>query len=113
MPRLVWSVSSRRRWSPWSDRPPQLVAALGAGEGTLSQLLAKRAKKVIAINNSEKMVEFGAALAKKHGFKNLEFRHGDLEAPPSPQAPSIWGSSARPCTTPPTRPAPSPQPIAF
>ena len=82
MPRLVWRVSSRRRWSPWSDRPLQLVAALGAGEGTLSQLLAKRAKKVIAIDNSEKMVEFGAALAKKHGFKNLEFRHGDLEAPP-------------------------------
>jgi ArsR family transcriptional regulator len=64
--------------------PPLTVADLGAGEGTISQLLAKRAKKVIAIDNSEKMVEFGAALAKKHGFKNLEFRHGDLEAPPIP-----------------------------
>ena len=64
--------------------PPIVVADLGAGEGTISQLLAKRAKKVIAIDNSEKMVEFGAALAKKHGFKNLEFRHGDLESPPIP-----------------------------
>ena len=53
--------------------PPLIVADLGAGEGTLSQLLAKRAKKVIAVDNSEKMVEFGAELAKKHGFKNLEY----------------------------------------
>ncbi|MGB8168154.1 MAG: metalloregulator ArsR/SmtB family transcription factor [Chthoniobacteraceae bacterium] len=64
--------------------PDIVVADLGAGEGTLAQLLAKRAKKVIAIDNSEKMVEFGADLAKKHGFKNLEFRLGDLENPPIP-----------------------------
>ena len=64
--------------------PKIVVADLGAGEGTLAQLLAKRAKKVIAIDNSEKMVEFGADLAKKHGFKNLEYRLGDLERPPIP-----------------------------
>jgi ArsR family transcriptional regulator len=62
--------------------PPLTVADLGAGEGTLSQLLAKRARKVIAIDNSPKMVEFGAQLAKKHGFKNLEYRLGDIEEPP-------------------------------
>ena len=62
--------------------PPMVIADLGAGEGTLSQLLAKNAKKIIAIDNSEKMVEFGAALAKEHGFKNLEYRLGDLEDPP-------------------------------
>jgi ArsR family transcriptional regulator len=62
--------------------PPLSVADLGAGEGTLSQLLAKTARKVIAIDNSPKMVEFGAQLAKKHGFKNLEYRLGDLEDPP-------------------------------
>jgi ArsR family transcriptional regulator len=28
------------------------------------------------------MVEFGSKLAKKHGFKNLEYRLGDLEDPP-------------------------------
>ena len=39
------------------------MADLGAGEGTLSQLLAKTAKKVIAIDNAPKMVEFGAQLA--------------------------------------------------
>jgi SAM-dependent methyltransferase len=62
--------------------PPMVIADLGAGEGTMSQLLAKRAKKVIAIDSSEKMVEFGANLAKEHGFKNLEYRLGDIEAPP-------------------------------
>src|SRR5438270_973076 len=62
--------------------PPLTVADLGAGEGTLSQLLAKNARKIIAIDNSPKMVEFGSQLAKKHGFKNLEYRLGDIEDPP-------------------------------
>jgi len=57
--------------------PPLTVADLGAGEGTLSQLLAKTARKVIAIDNSPKMVAFGSKLAKKH-----EYRLGDIEAPP-------------------------------
>src|SRR6266446_332792 len=62
--------------------PRLTIVDLGAGEGTLSQLLAKSARKVIAIENSPKMVEFGLKLAKKHGFKNLEYRLGDLEDPP-------------------------------
>jgi ArsR family transcriptional regulator len=61
---------------------PITVADLGAGEGTLSQLLAPRAKKVIAIDSSEKMVEFGEEQARKHGTKNVEFRLGDIEEPP-------------------------------
>jgi ubiquinone/menaquinone biosynthesis C-methylase UbiE/biotin operon repressor len=62
--------------------PPVIVADLGAGEGMLSLLLAKRAKKVIAVDNSEKMVEFGSNLAKEHGFSNLEYRLGDIQDPP-------------------------------
>jgi len=62
--------------------PPLTVADLGAGEGTLSQLLAKNSRKVIAIDNSPKMVAFGSRLAKKHGFKNLEYRLGDIQDPP-------------------------------
>ncbi|MEP6810058.1 MAG: methyltransferase domain-containing protein, partial [Chthoniobacterales bacterium] len=62
--------------------PAQTVADLGAGEGTLSQLLAKTATKVIAVDNSPKMVEFGSALAQQHGFGNLEYRLGDIEDPP-------------------------------
>lgn len=62
--------------------PPLIIADLGAGEGTLSQLLAQRAKKVIAVDNSEKMVAYGSELARKHGFANLEYRLGDIEEPP-------------------------------
>src|SRR5712691_8374824 len=62
--------------------PPLIVADLGSGEGLLSELLARRCKKVIAVDNSEKIVAFGAAKAKKNGLKNLEFRLGDLENPP-------------------------------
>jgi ubiquinone/menaquinone biosynthesis C-methylase UbiE len=62
--------------------PPLVVADLGAGEGLLSELLARRCKKVIAVDNSEKIVAFGAAKAKKNGLKNLEFRLGNLQTPP-------------------------------
>jgi ArsR family transcriptional regulator len=62
--------------------PPLVIADLGAGEGTISQLMAQRAKQVIAIDNSEKMVEFGSELAKKHGISNLEYRLGDIEDVP-------------------------------
>ena len=62
--------------------PAITVADLGAGEGLLSELLARRCKKVIAVDNSEKIVAFGAAKAKKNHLKNLEFRQGDLQNPP-------------------------------
>jgi ubiquinone/menaquinone biosynthesis C-methylase UbiE len=62
--------------------PPLLVADLGSGEGLLSELLARRCKKVIAVDNSQKIVKFGAAKARKNGLKNLEFRLGDLQNPP-------------------------------
>ncbi|HVY94094.1 MAG TPA: metalloregulator ArsR/SmtB family transcription factor [Bryobacteraceae bacterium] len=62
--------------------PPMVIADLGAGEGTFSQLLAQRAERVIAVDNSPKMVEFGARLARENGIANLEYRVGDLESPP-------------------------------
>jgi ArsR family transcriptional regulator len=62
--------------------PPLVVADLGSGEGLLSELLARRCKRVIAVDNSEKIVAFGAAKAKKNNLKNLEFRLGDLQNPP-------------------------------
>src|SRR3954451_20718256 len=62
--------------------PPLVIADLGAGEGTFSQLLARRAKQVIAVDNSERMVEFGSQLARKHNVKNLEYRCGDMESLP-------------------------------
>jgi len=62
--------------------PPMTIADLGAGEGTFSQLLARRAKKVIAVDNSEKMIAYGRKLAAKNRVKNLEYRKGDIEALP-------------------------------
>jgi len=62
--------------------PPLVVADLGSGEGLLSELLARRCTRVIAVDNSEKIVAFGAAKAKKNNLKNLEFRLGDLQNPP-------------------------------
>jgi ArsR family transcriptional regulator len=64
--------------------PPMVIADLGAGEGTFSQLLAQRAERVIAVDNSAKMVEFGSQLARENGIANLEYRQGDLESPPIP-----------------------------
>ncbi|NWF84306.1 MAG: class I SAM-dependent methyltransferase, partial [Bryobacteraceae bacterium] len=62
--------------------PPMVIADLGAGEGTFSQLLAQRAAKVIAVDNSEKMVAYGTELAARNGLANLEYRLGELEAIP-------------------------------
>ncbi|MGD1073281.1 MAG: metalloregulator ArsR/SmtB family transcription factor [Bryobacteraceae bacterium] len=62
--------------------PPMVIADLGAGEGTFSQLLAQRAERVIAVDNSANMVEFGTKLALENGIANLQYRLGDLESPP-------------------------------
>jgi len=73
-----------RSWKGFAEAlllllPPMVIADIGAGEGSFSLLLAQRAKRVIAIDNSEKMVEYGTQLARKQGAKNLEYRLGDLE----------------------------------
>jgi ubiquinone/menaquinone biosynthesis C-methylase UbiE/DNA-binding HxlR family transcriptional regulator len=76
-----------RSWKALSEMllrllPPLVIADLGAGEGTLALLLAQRAKRVIAVDNSEKMVEYGAGLAQRNAVKNMEYRLGDLEELP-------------------------------
>ena len=58
-----------------------VVADLGAGEGTLAQMLARQAQHVIAVDLSPKMVEFGRELAARHDLPNLEYRLGDIEDP--------------------------------
>jgi ArsR family transcriptional regulator len=62
--------------------PPMTIADLGAGEGSLALLLARQATRVIAVDHSEKMVEYGREIARRHGVPNLEYRAGDLEALP-------------------------------
>jgi ArsR family transcriptional regulator len=64
---------------------PQInIADLGAGEGTISQLLAERAKKVFCIDSSKSMVRLGADLAKKKNLSNLVYKQGDIEEVPLP-----------------------------
>ena len=64
--------------------PAITVADLGAGEGLVSQLLARRAERVWCIDNSPKMVEVGTELAKKNGLANLTYKLGDIESVPLP-----------------------------
>lgn len=76
-----------RSWKGLSEMllrllPPLVIADLGAGEGTLALLMAQRAERVIAVDNSEKMVEYGAGLAERNGVPNLEYRLGDMEEVP-------------------------------
>jgi len=62
--------------------PPMIIADLGAGEGAFAMLLAERAKKVIAVDTSAKMIEVGREQALRHSIKNIEFRLGDMERVP-------------------------------
>ena len=80
-----------RSWKGLSEvllrlMPPLAIADLGAGEGTLALMLAQRAERVIAVDNSEKMVEYGTDIARSHGVENLEYRLGDLEELPIERA---------------------------
>ena len=76
-----------RSWKALSEMflrllPPLEIADLGAGEATLSLLLAQRARRVIAVDNSPKMREYGAELAARNGLSNLDYRLGDMEQLP-------------------------------
>ncbi len=62
--------------------PPLDIADLGSGEGLLAELLSRCARKIICVDNSKRIVDFGTRKAKKNGLKNVEFRQGDIESPP-------------------------------
>ena len=62
--------------------PPMTIADLGAGEGAFALLLAQRARKVIAVDNSAKMIEVGREQARRNGVKNIDYRLGDMEEVP-------------------------------
>lgn len=66
--------------------PPVVAADLGAGEGAVAFLLARRAKKVYAVDGSPQMVEYGRRLAAERGVRNVEYRLGDLESLPLKEA---------------------------
>lgn len=57
-------------------KPKDIVLEIGPGIGTLTQELAKNAKKIIAVEKDEKMCE----ILKKtlSDFENIEIIHGDI-----------------------------------
>src|SRR5258708_1547797 len=76
-----------RSWKALSEMltgllSPMVIADIGAGEATLALMLAKSAQKVIAVDSSQKMVEFGHDLVTRHGIANVEYRNGDMERLP-------------------------------
>ena len=76
-----------RSWKALSEMLLRLlgpldIADLGAGEATMALLLAQRARRVVAVDNSEKMVEYGRGLAERNGVGNLDYRLGDMESLP-------------------------------
>ena len=62
--------------------PPMAVADLGAGEGSFALLLSGRAKRVIAVDSSAKMIDVGREQARRNGITNIDFRLGDMEELP-------------------------------
>lgn len=62
--------------------PKVVVADLGAGEGMISQLIARQAEQVYCVDNSPRMVEVGKELAEKNQLENLQYLLGDIEAVP-------------------------------
>lgn len=76
-----------RSWKAVSEMllrllPPLEIVDLGAGEATISLLLAQRAKRVTAVDNSQKMVEYGRDLAARNNVKNFRYELGDMEELP-------------------------------
>ncbi len=62
--------------------PPMTVADLGSGEGAFALLLAQRARKVIAVDSSARMIDVGRDQAARNGVQNIDFRLGDMEEIP-------------------------------
>ena len=64
--------------------PHVRIADLGAGDGTLSRLLARQAESVHCVDNSPRMVQVGRALAKNEHLRNLTYVLGNIEKVPLP-----------------------------
>jgi methylase of polypeptide subunit release factors len=79
--------------------PPMVIADLGAGEGAFSLLLAQRAQQVIAVDNSDRMVELGSALARSRGSRRWSIARETWKRCRLRMARWTWRCSASPCTT--------------
>ncbi len=59
--------------------PPMVIADLGAGEGSFALLLARRARRVLAVDSSARMIDVGREEARRSHIANVDFRLGDME----------------------------------
>ncbi len=76
-----------RSWAAWARAlghllPEIEIADLGCGEGYLSIEAARFAKRVIAIDRSDAVLERARASAARRRLKNIEWRRGELEKLP-------------------------------
>jgi ubiquinone/menaquinone biosynthesis C-methylase UbiE len=62
--------------------PPGIVADLGCGEGYLTLEVARWARKVIAIDRSESMLQKGKQLARRHRARNIQWKKARIEKLP-------------------------------
>ena len=79
--------------------PPMVIADLGAGEGTFALLLAQRAKKVIAVDTSAKMIEVAREQAIATASRMSSTAWAIWKRFPSATRASISSSSPNPFTT--------------
>jgi len=76
-----------RSWAAWARAlghllPPLEIADLGCGEGYLTIEASRFAKRVIAVDRSESVLDKARASAKRRGVTNVEWKRGELEKLP-------------------------------
>ena len=76
-----------RSWAAWSRAlghllPPLTVADLGCGEGYLTLEAARWARRVIAVDRSERVLQRARVLARRRRVSNVVWKRGDLERVP-------------------------------
>ncbi|HYT67537.1 MAG TPA: metalloregulator ArsR/SmtB family transcription factor [Vicinamibacterales bacterium] len=76
-----------RSWAAWARAlghllPELEIADLGCGEGYLTIEASRFAKRVIAIDRSEAVLEKARESAKRRRVKNVEWKRGDIEKLP-------------------------------
>ena len=87
--------------------PEIVVADLGSGEGLLSELLARKCKRVIAVDNSAEIVKFGKAKAGETAWPTSSSGGATCSIRRSTTRRWTSRSSARRCITPRNRRKPS------
>jgi ubiquinone/menaquinone biosynthesis C-methylase UbiE/DNA-binding transcriptional ArsR family regulator len=80
-----------RSWAAWSRAlglllPAVDVADLGCGEGYLTLEAARWSRSVVAVDQSEDVLDRARALASRRKIDNITWKQGDLEHLPIPDA---------------------------